>query len=128
MTKPYSERIKIPLEGSETLRFFSKSGTHVATGYERIVIGGRGPYIEFRDDQIVEDSFLIPEDQKYRIKDGRVYYIEARTKDESYVKLYIQKKTVAYADYRVGMLYISPFDLKTSEIDELVEPLQKPGK
>ena len=125
MKKPYSERLKIPLEGSETLQFFTKSGTAVATGYERIVIGGRGPYIEFRADQIVEESFEIPEDQEYRKTDKRVYYIEARSKDESYVKLYIQKKTVAYADYKVGMLYISPFELKTDELEELVEPLEK---
>jgi len=124
MKKSYSERLKIPLEGSKTLQFFTKSGTHVATGYERIVIGGRGPYVEFRADQIVEENFEIPEDQEYRKTDKRVYYIEARSKDESYVKLYIQKKTVAYADYKIGMLYISPFELKTEEIEELVEPLE----
>jgi hypothetical protein len=27
------------------------------------------------------------------------------------VKLYLQKRTVAYADYRIGMCYISPFDM-----------------
>ena len=125
MKKLYSERLRIPLEGSESAKFFTKSGTHVATGYERIVIGGRGPYIEFKADQIVEESFSIPEDQEYRKTDRRVYYIEARSDDESNVKLYIQRRTVKYADYKVGMLYISPFELKTDEIDELVEPLQK---
>ena len=125
MKKLYSERLRIPLEGSESVKFFTKSGTHVATGYERIVIGGRGPYIEFKADQIVEESFSIPEDQEYRKTDRRVYYIEARSDDESNVKLYIQRRTVKYADYKVGMLYISPFELKTDEIDELVEPLQK---
>ena len=46
-SKSYSERLKIPLEGDETLQLYTKSGTKVATGYERIVIGDRGPYIEF---------------------------------------------------------------------------------
>ena len=34
-----------------------------------------------------------------------------RTKDQSNVKVYDQKRTVEYADYKVGLFYISPFDL-----------------
>ena len=34
-----------------------------------------------------------------------------RTKDQSNVKVYDQKRTVEYADYEVGLFYISPFDL-----------------
>jgi len=121
MKKTYLERLKIPVDGSESMEFFTKSGTKVATGYERVVIGDRGPYIEFKDDQVLGESFYIPKDQAYRITDKRVYYIEARTNDESYVKLYMQRRTVAYADYKIGMLYMSPFELKTEEFDELVE-------
>ena len=69
----------------------------------------------------MEENFEIPEDQEYRKTDKRVYYVEARSKDDSYVKLYFQKKTVAYADYKVGMLYISPFDLRTVLEESLVD-------
>ena len=37
--------------------------------------------------------------------------MEWRTKDQSNVKVYDQKRTVDYADYKVGLFYISPFDL-----------------
>lgn len=37
-------------------------------------------------------------------------YVEWRTKDQSTVKLYEQSKTVDYADYKVGLFYISPLD------------------
>jgi hypothetical protein len=37
--------------------------------------------------------------------------VEWRTKDQSKVKVYEQGKTVDYADYKVGLFYISPFDL-----------------
>jgi hypothetical protein len=37
--------------------------------------------------------------------------VEWRTKDQSNVKVYEQSKTVDYADYKVGLYYISPFDL-----------------
>jgi len=117
--KSYKDRLRIPLEGGE-LDFYTKSGTHVATGYTRVVIGQRGPYVEFEQMQILKGNFHIPPDQEYRKTDRRVYYIEARSNDESNVKLYYQRKTVAYADYKIGMVYISPFDLKTDDIEELV--------
>ena len=37
--------------------------------------------------------------------------MEWRSKDQSNVKVYEQKRTVDYADYKVGLFYISPFDL-----------------
>ena len=37
--------------------------------------------------------------------------MEWRTKDQSNVKVYEQKRSVDYADYKVGLFYISPFDL-----------------
>ncbi len=37
--------------------------------------------------------------------------MEWRTKDHSNVKIYDQKRTVDYADCKVGLFYIFPFDL-----------------
>jgi len=37
--------------------------------------------------------------------------VEWRTKDQSNAKVYDQKRTVDYANYKVGLFYISPFDL-----------------
>jgi hypothetical protein len=83
----------------------------LAAGYTRVVIGKRGPYVEFSTLQVQWDSFIVPEDQKYRWNDARAYYIEYRSRCDEVVKLYLQKRTVAYADYRIGMCYISPFDM-----------------
>jgi hypothetical protein len=86
----------------------------VATGYTRIVIGGRSPYIEFLPGHLIWDSLHIPDDEKYRTEHqwtDRVYYVEWRSNDESKVKVYERKRTVEYADYKVGLFYISPFDL-----------------
>ena len=43
--------------------------------------------------------------------EDRVFYLGWRTKGQSNVKVYDQKRTVDYADYKVGLFYISPFDL-----------------
>lgn len=86
----------------------------MATGYTRIVIGERGPYIEFLPGHLVWDSLHMPDEEKYRTEHpwkDRVFYVEWRSNDESKVKVYEQKRTVDYSDYKVGLLHISPFDL-----------------
>lgn len=110
--KPYCKRLNIAVDsGSKSLLFFSKDDLHLATGYTRVVIGKRGPYVEFLQRHINWNSFRIPEEEQYRIDDSRVYYVEWRSISDAYVKLYVQKRTVAYADYLIGYCYMSPFDL-----------------
>jgi hypothetical protein len=111
MALSYAKRLKIPLIGNDNLELFSKTGILLCKGYTRVVIGGRGPYVEFHDKHIIKNSFIIPPDLKYRVCSEICYYIEHRSIDESYVKLYHQKKLVSYADYKIGLYYISPFDL-----------------
>jgi hypothetical protein len=111
MGKSFIKRLRVPLEGRDKFSLYSKSGTLLATGYTRVVIGKRGPYVEFREPQIQLQNFQIPQLEEYRVTNGVSYYIEYRSKDPSYVKLYFQKRTVAYADYKIGRYYISPFDL-----------------
>lgn len=123
--KSYEDRLLLPLHGVEDVLFSTKSGTPVAKGYARVVIGDRGPYIEFEIRHLLNQNFHIPPEQAYRKTDKRVYYVEARSNDEANVKLYLQKRTVAYADYRVGMGYISPFDLVSDKYPLLVQPLEE---
>ena len=110
----YEKRLRIPLSGDDPTRFETSTGLHVATGYTRVVIGGRGPYIEFLSGHLIWDSLQIPDGEKCRLvhpwKD-KVFYVEWRTKDQSNVKIYDQKKSVDYADYKVGLFYTAPFDL-----------------
>ena len=54
------------IEGNDDLELFSKSGLPLTKGYTRVVIGGRGPYIEFNESHIIKDSFTIPQELKYR--------------------------------------------------------------
>jgi len=111
-------------QDSDPIEFRTKSGTVVAKGYERVVIGDRGPYVEFSDGQMVRENMFVPSDEMWRFS-GRCFYIEYRTKDEADVKIYLQKFAVRYADYEVGKWYISPFDLTTDQWPILVAPLEK---
>jgi len=129
ITDQYRARLVLPefpesFEDSCELKFYTKSGMLIATGYNRIVIGERGPYIEFDHSHIVWINTYIPSNEMYRTSDywsGKVFYKEHRTTDVSYVKIYEQMKPVTYANYKIGKFYIDPFDLNTTKYSPLVE-------
>lgn len=123
----YERRLIVPITEFSG-RLFTKNQTLVAKGYDRIVIGGRGPYVEFSMGQIVLDSFHVPVDQQWRWNSSNSYYVEYRSKDDANVKLYYQMKLVDYADYKLNYFYITPFDLYLQDGRVLIEPLKRKKK
>lgn len=121
----YRARLKIPVEGGPKKRFFTKAGTHIATGYERVVIGNRGPYVEFTADQLWRMRMRVPAKEFYRFFDPLAYYAEFRTSDDADVKVYMQRKLVDYADYKVGFWYVSPFDLVDETGQVLIDKIAR---
>lgn len=131
----YAARLNLPLTNQLndfTIQFKTSTGLVVANGYTRVVIGGRGPYIEFYDWMMVKDAIYVPQQEQWRVVDPKAsmwhYYEEYRSRDKAYVKCYHQLRTVDYADYRPGMWYISPFELTTDQYPVLVNPLEKKSK
>lgn len=110
--KKYEDLLKIPIEGKR-FGLYTKNTTLIANKYQRVVIGQRGPYVEFSKDEIQLNQLYIPKNQLYRLSDPKIYYVEFRTNDTSNVKVYYQMRSVAYADYRIEYFYISPDDLYT---------------
>lgn len=100
----------LDLVGDKATEFYSRSGTLLSKGYSKIVVGERGPYIEFKLINIRFRDIGIPYNEYSRLWRD-VYYVEYRSKDKSNVKIYKQKKVVGYADYKIGLFYISLFDL-----------------
>jgi hypothetical protein len=124
----YEKRLKIPhSKRNDSLTLKTENGLILATGYNRIVIGSRGPYVEFHPEHIVCANIVVPTNQSWRLKHDNVYYNEYRSRDYCNVKLYEQRRVVDYADYIVGMWYISPFAL-WSEEGVLIESLRKSKK
>lgn len=90
----------------------TKNGIPVATDFVRIVHGGRGDYVEFTKEQMIQENISIPLNTKWRLSEkwkDKVYYVEYRTTDD--VKVYYQKQTVGYADYKINYFYIALKDL-----------------
>lgn len=100
------------LQGDAQQKLYTPHHTLITTGYERIVIGDYGAFIEFRKDH----HFVPQRGQEYRIDDTRytnqVKYVWLTVPDGSGVKIYLQKKKVPYADYRIGFFYVSPYDVR----------------
>lgn len=104
---------RLSIERSDTV-LCTKTGTVVCNGYTRIVVGDYGAFIEFDEEQANLDKYIIAPGQEHRVNDPRysknVKYIWMTIPDGSNIKIYKQKRKVAYADYRSGMYYISPHE------------------
>lgn len=92
--------------GVDTL--FTLNGSPICDGYDRIVIGDYGAFIEFSTSPY---SFIVKPGQEYRNDDERysknVKYHWLTINDNSDVKIYHQMRTVAYADYLPDKYYVS---------------------
>lgn len=86
---------------------YLSDGTLFATGFNRVVHGGRGDYVEFESSQI-----LLPLISRFgndiSKDDLDIYYWWLFPKGHPEVKVYLQRKTVKYTDYKIGKLYVSP--------------------
>ena len=94
---------------------YSLSNTKICIGFERIVIGDYGAFIEFSQIQACKENFQCMEGQGYRYTEkyrNNVKYFWLTTKDSSRCKLYDQQRTVTYADYKAGYFYVSPYEVR----------------
>lgn len=90
-------------------------GVRVAKGFERLVVGDYGPYLEFTEDQLlIKEVLEIPSGQTWRLDSEYIKRLGLSIKYIWYqygkVKVYHQLATVKYADYRPGYFYISTLD------------------
>lgn len=122
MSTDYSKRLRIGVLGNPRQKFFSPSGIHIATGYTRVVIGERGPYVEFIFDNLEFDSITVKSGEEWRQQSDRAMYGWYECGD---VKLYNQRRTVDYADYRIGRWYASPFSMVDETNEPFIYPLRR---
>ena len=103
------------INGDLDFKIYSIEGTLISNGYNRIVIGDYGAFVEFDNTQAVKDNMKVKSGQEYRINDEKysenVKYFWLTAKDNSDIKIYYQQKTVTYADYLSKMFYVSPFEI-----------------
>jgi hypothetical protein len=110
------------LSFDKTKPLYSLNGSLICNGYDRIVIGDYGAYIEFSSEQANKDLFIIAPGQEYRLEPrySNVKYIWLTIDDGSQIKIYYQKNTVSYADYKPQYYYISVYEVYPEIITNLI--------
>ena len=87
---------------------YLRDGTLFAHNFNRVVHGGRGPYVEFSEDQILLELESKFGNDMNNIDSLPFYYAWLVPIGKPTTKVYYQLKTVGYADYKIGMYYVSP--------------------
>src|SRR5690606_33153617 len=109
----------IPEQGSPTARFLLPDGRAFAEGYLRVVYGDRGPYFAFAPDEVRAElvnkiNRPVPETAYYEWKYPQGF---------PDIKVYHQRRTVGYADYRPGLIYVAPDQLRFEPGPDVPPPL-----
>lgn len=114
------------LSFDKTKPLYSLNGSLICNGYDRIVIGDYGAYIEFSSEQANKDLFIIAPGQEYRLEPryNNVKYIWLTVDDGSQIKIYYQKNIVSYADYKPHYYYISVYEAYPAIITTLNEIME----
>lgn len=128
-------KLSLQEQGNEQVKFYLDANTILAIGYERIVYGDHGPYLEFRKDHLKCKMFSkfgnVIEYNNLPSLDYKYYYFWLYPANFEQVKIYLQIKPVnnlpnapkrvdgkkstfnrpeGYADYKRGYFYISPYE------------------
>lgn len=102
------------VKGNLNCKIYDTYYNHVANGYERIVIGDYGAYVEIPLYKMLLDEVIVKPGEEYRFKPEYAsvkYHWYCLNKNHD-LKIYYQKNLVDYADYKPGMFYISPYELR----------------
>lgn len=119
--KELLEAIPLTEEGNSETTFLTKHDNLLCKGYTRIVFGDHGPYLEFNLEQVNIENW-------YAERTGIGYFDRFFPRDGTAILMYGQRMDVkrlpnpprgkrsfrgnrqeGYADYIVGMYYISPW-------------------
>lgn len=122
-------------QGNQNVCFYSSNGVLLFCGYERIVYGDHGPYIEFSLQNFrckVQSKFGNYIDYHNLPINSKYYYYWLYPICDPSIKIYLQIKPVSdkpnaprrednkpscfnrsegYADYKRGFFYINPYSL-----------------
>ncbi len=101
----------IPCRLFEDYTLFDLDNHMIARGFERIVVGDYGAFIEIAPNEIIRTCLKIQDGQDFRLDanfKGKYIWLTSNGKN----KIYEQLRTVSYADYKVGYFYISPYEIK----------------
>ena len=108
------------INGNMDCKIYDNLGHLVAYGYSRVVIGDYGAYVEIPLEKMILENIIVKPGQEYRFSErySTVKYHWYCLNTNQDIKIYYQKRTVSYADYKPEMFYISPYQIYTKESEK----------
>lgn len=104
----YREQLQFAEGGHPLLVLRNRCGTIIGCGYERVVVGDYGAFIEMTPTQAAIRNFRPLHAGN---PTGGNKYTWLLSNDDAETKVYYQKGTVKYADYKLDMYYVAPEDI-----------------
>lgn len=99
---------------------YNLKGEALLNGFDRIVIGDYGAYIEFSKHHLITPgNIVVPKSQSFRLTPefrNNVKYLWLTDVTCRSTKIYLQQRTVSYADYVPGKFYIAPSELSIAKL------------
>lgn len=128
-------KLYISEQGNDSTEFYLPDNSLLSKGYERIVYGDHGPYLEFKREHLKCKMFSkfgnVIDYGNLPNLNFKYYYFWLYPQNFEQIKIYLQIKTVSnlpnapkrtdgkksdfnrtegYADYKRGYFYISPYE------------------
>jgi len=112
-------RLQLTEAGTQATRFYDKQGVLLATGYQRVLYGDHGAYVEMAAEQIRWDAFVPgPQGEYYNVwkstgSKAQLYFQLKSVEDKPSApkakgrELHSFERSEGYADYRPGLCYVS---------------------
>ena len=104
---------------------FTDTGLKIASGYNRVVIGDYGAFVEILPEQIVDGNIRTKPGEEYRDENprysGKVTFSWKMPTDGSGVKIQFQKREVGHTDMVPGRYYVSVYECMPPKMQEQFE-------
>lgn len=100
---------------------YDKDGNLITNSYDRIVIGDYGAFIEFTPTDEIKSTYKTKKGEEYRETPqyAKTKY-NWKTIGNSNIKIYEQKNTVSYADYKAGKYYVALNEVQFGKDNKIV--------
>lgn len=111
--KEFETKMGFSIDNKAELFLDSEGTIPLCRDMERFVVGDHGVYAEFSHDDLLVELEVMKGKEYKRTSDyaKKVKYFDMNPIGYPKVLVYDQQRGVKYADYRPGMLYVSPYDL-----------------
>ena len=117
------------MHGDSNVNVYTKRNTLLAEGYNRVVKGSYGTFLEIKPSNIKLNMVQsIEEYGATKPYHSKLKYYKLRTKDNSSTRVLYQTEESSYVDHRVGFYYVLVKEVVVRKKEEYIEVEEEIGE